>query len=162
MSSPNPATPLHQTAPFVPDHAPFTPAQRAWLNGFLAAVFCRTEVSATIPLSEAPAAKRKLRDELEAMQREGGVLTRLDAAFSRDQDFKIYVQHRMTEHGAELWKWLEGGAHFYVCGDASRMAKDVDKALHQIIEVNGGLTSEAAAEYVQKLKGQKRYQRDVY
>jgi sulfite reductase (NADPH) flavoprotein alpha-component len=92
----------------------------------------------------------------------GGPLTRLDTAFSRDQDFKIYVQHRMTEHGAELWKWLEAGAHFYVCGDASRMAKDVDKALHQIIETNGGLTSEAANEYVQKLKGQKRYQRDVY
>ena len=96
------------------------------------------------------------------MQREGGPLTRLDTAFSCDQDFKIYVQHRMTEHGAELWKWLEGGAHFYVCGTASRMAKDVDKALHQIIETNGGLTSEAANEYVQKLKGQKRYQRDVY
>lgn len=68
----------------------------------------------------------------------------------------------MIEQAAELWSWLESGAHFYVCGDASRMAKDVDAALHQIAETAGGLSKEAAAEYIQKLKTEKRYQRDVY
>ncbi len=91
-----------------------------------------------------------------------GHLTRLDLAFSRDQAEKIYVQNRMLENAAELWSWLQSGAHFYVCGDASRMAKDVDAALHQIAETVGGLTKEAAAEYIQKLKTDKRYQRDVY
>ena len=91
-----------------------------------------------------------------------GHLARLDLAFSRDQAEKIYVQNRMLENAAELWSWLESGAHFYVCGDASRMAKDVDAALHQIAETAGGLSKEAAAEYVQKLKSEKRYQRDVY
>jgi len=75
------------------------------------------------------------KEELEAYQRQG-VLTRLDTAFSRDQDFKIYVQHRMVENAKELWNWLEQGAHFYVCGDASRMAKDVDKALHEMVEAD--------------------------
>ncbi len=92
----------------------------------------------------------------------GGHLTRLDLAFSRDQAEKIYVQNRMLESGTELWSWLQDGAHFYVCGDASRMAKDVDAALHQIAETAGGLSKEAAAEYVKKLKSDKRYQRDVY
>ncbi len=92
----------------------------------------------------------------------GGHLTRLDLAFSRDQEEKIYVQHRMLESAAELWAWLQEGAHFYVCGDASRMAKDVDAALHQIAETAGGLSKEAAAEYIKKLKSEKRYQRDVY
>jgi sulfite reductase (NADPH) flavoprotein alpha-component len=101
------------------------------------------------------------REELEAYQSEG-VLTRLDTAFSRDQDFKIYVQHRMVENAKELWSWFEQGAHFYVCGDASRMAKDVDKALHEIVEVGGGRSAEDAAQYIQKLKSDKRYQRDVY
>ncbi|HEY1170893.1 MAG TPA: sulfite reductase subunit alpha [Verrucomicrobiae bacterium] len=100
-------------------------------------------------------------DELSAMQAEG-LLTRLDLAFSRDQKEKIYVQTRMLESGAELWKWLEEGAHFYVCGDAKRMAKDVDVALHEVAEKFGGLTKEAAADYVAKLKSDKRYQRDVY
>jgi sulfite reductase (NADPH) flavoprotein alpha-component len=68
----------------------------------------------------------------------------------------------MLENAAELWAWLQEGAHFYVCGDASRMAKDVDAALHQIAETAGGLSKEAAAEYVTKLKSDKRYQRDVY
>lgn len=89
-------------------------------------------------------------------------LTRLDLAFSRDQPEKIYVQDRMRENAAELWAWLECGAHFYVCGDASRMAKDVDAALHRIAETAGGLTTETAAAYVAKLKTEKRYQRDVY
>jgi sulfite reductase (NADPH) flavoprotein alpha-component len=100
-------------------------------------------------------------DELHAM-RASGVLTRLDVAFSRDQAEKIYVQHRMIEHAAELFAWLEAGAHFYVCGDASRMAKDVDAALHQIIETAGTRTPAEAAAYVQALKTAKRYQRDVY
>jgi sulfite reductase (NADPH) flavoprotein alpha-component len=91
-----------------------------------------------------------------------GHLTRLDLAFSRDQVEKIYVQHRMLEHAVELWAWLQEGAHFYVCGDASRMAKDVDAALHTIAESAGGLKAEAATEYVKKLKTEKRYQRDVY
>ena len=91
-----------------------------------------------------------------------GHLARLDLAFSRDQAEKIYVQNRMLENAMELWAWLQEGAHFYVCGDASRMAKDVDAALHQIAETAGGLSKEAAAEYVSKLKSDKRYQRDVY
>lgn len=91
-----------------------------------------------------------------------GHLARLDLAFSRDQAEKIYVQNRMLEHAAELWSWLDSGAHFYVCGDASRMAKDVDAALHQVAETAGGLSKEAAAEFIQKLKSEKRYQRDVY
>jgi sulfite reductase (NADPH) flavoprotein alpha-component len=91
-----------------------------------------------------------------------GHLARLDLAFSRDQAEKIYVQDRMLENAAELFSWLEGGAHFYVCGDASRMAKDVDAALHRIAEIAGGMSPEAAAEYVAKLKSEKRYQRDVY
>jgi sulfite reductase (NADPH) flavoprotein alpha-component len=100
-------------------------------------------------------------DEFEAFQKEG-VLTRFDTAFSRDQAHKIYVQHRMLENGKDLFAWLEEGAHFYVCGDAARMAKDVDLALHQIIEKEGGKTPEAAAEYVEALKKSKRYKRDVY
>lgn len=101
------------------------------------------------------------KDELEAMQQQG-VLARLDTAFSRDQDFKIYVQHRMLENAGEMWNWLERGAHFYVCGDATRMARDVDNALHEIVRTAGGRAGDAAAEYLQKLKADKRYQRDVY
>lgn len=100
-------------------------------------------------------------EELESL-RQSGVLTRLDTAFSRDQETKIYVQHRMLEHAAELHAWLEKGAHFYVCGDASRMAKDVDRALHTIYETSGGLSPEAATAAVQNLKSEGRYQRDVY
>jgi sulfite reductase (NADPH) flavoprotein alpha-component len=101
------------------------------------------------------------REELEAMQRDG-TLTRLDLAFSRDQVEKIYVQTRMLEHGKELYAWLEEGGGFYVCGDASRMAKDVDAALHQIIQTAGGKRAEEATAYVAALKQDKRYQRDVY
>jgi sulfite reductase (NADPH) flavoprotein alpha-component len=100
-------------------------------------------------------------EELEAY-RSDGILTRFDTAFSRDQNHKIYVQNRMRENAQELWNWLEQGAHFYVCGDASRMAKDVDKALHEIVKSAGGRADEAAGEYIQKLKSDKRYQRDVY
>jgi len=110
--------------------------------------------------------QRRATDFLYAEQLEAwlasGHLARLDLAFSRDQAEKIYVQHRMLENAAELWSWLESGAHFYVCGDASRMAKDVDAALHRVAETAGGLSADAAAEYVAKLKSEKRYQRDVY
>jgi sulfite reductase (NADPH) flavoprotein alpha-component len=100
-------------------------------------------------------------EELLAMQKEGH-LSRLALAFSRDQAEKIYVQNRMLESAAELWSWLEEGAHFYVCGDAKRMAKDVDAALHQVVVMAGGKTQEQASEYVARLKSEKRYQRDVY
>ncbi|KGT94474.1 CysJ [Erwinia typographi] len=100
-------------------------------------------------------------DELLAWQ-ESGLLTRLDLAFSRDQSKKIYVQNRMLEQGAELFAWLEQGAYFYVCGDASRMAKDVDKALYQVVAQFGGMSVERAADYVDQLKKEKRYLRDVY
>jgi sulfite reductase (NADPH) flavoprotein alpha-component len=100
-------------------------------------------------------------DEIEAYQADG-TLTRLDLAWSRDQKEKLYVQHLMLQQGAELWKWLQQGAAFYVCGDASRMAKDVDKALHQVAETHGGMTPEEAAVFVNQLKKEKRYLRDVY
>ena len=91
-----------------------------------------------------------------------GVLHRLDTAFSRDQPEKIYVQQRMLENAAELWRWLEEGGYFYVCGDASRMAKDVDEALHRIVAEAGGKSKEEAAAYVEELKKTKRYRKDVY
>lgn len=96
------------------------------------------------------------------MWHKSGLLTRLDLAFSRDQAEKIYVQTRMLQNAAELWEWLEAGAHFYVCGDASRMAKDVDEALHKAVESAGGRSADDAQAYVEKLKSEKRYQRDVY
>lgn len=101
------------------------------------------------------------RDELESM-RDDGFLTRLDVAFSRDQRRKIYVQDRMQEHGVELWRWLQDGAHFYVCGDASRMAKDVDDALVLIARRHGGLSETDAAAYPRTLMAEGRYRRDVY
>jgi sulfite reductase (NADPH) flavoprotein alpha-component len=100
-------------------------------------------------------------DEWEAMHKDG-FLTRLDLAFSRDQEHKIYVQHRITENGKELYAWLEEGAYFYVCGDAEYMAKDVHKALLGLIAQEGGKTEEQAEEYLQTMQAQKRYQRDVY
>lgn len=103
-----------------------------------------------------------LYDELLTGWQKSGFLTRLDLAFSRDQEQKIYVQDRMLENAAELWSWLEAGAHFYVCGDASRMAKDVDAALHKIVETAGGKSTDEAKAFVAKLKSDKRYQRDVY
>ncbi len=101
------------------------------------------------------------RDELESFQ-ESGLLTRLDLAFSRDQDAKIYVQDRMLEQGAELFLWLELGGYFFVCGDAYRMAKDVDQALHAVIAEHGNLSEQQAIDYVNQLKKDKRYVRDVY
>jgi sulfite reductase (NADPH) flavoprotein alpha-component len=91
-----------------------------------------------------------------------GVLTHLHTAFSRDQTQKVYVQHRMLEHGAELWKWIEEGAHFYVCGDAQRMARDVDDALKRICLEQGGMNESQAATHVAGLARAGRYQRDVY
>ena len=91
-----------------------------------------------------------------------GTLTRLDTAFSRDQATKVYVQDRMRENAAELWRWIQRGAYFYVCGDAKRMAKDVDAALHAMVVEQGGLTPEAAIEWVKQFKKDGRYQRDVY
>ncbi|WP_063051698.1 bifunctional nitrate reductase/sulfite reductase flavoprotein subunit alpha [Nocardia arthritidis] len=101
------------------------------------------------------------RAELEDMFR-SGFLTRLDLAFSRDQRERIYVQHRMVEHGAELWSWLRDGAHFYVCGDASRMAKDVDEALLRIARIHGKLDEDGALAFKKQLVAEKRYVRDVY
>ncbi|MEM6852868.1 MAG: sulfite reductase subunit alpha, partial [Planctomycetota bacterium] len=100
-------------------------------------------------------------DEITAMSA-SGLLTRLHLAFSRDQKDKIYVQHRMLENGKDLFAMLEDGGYFFVCGDATRMAKDVDAALHLIVETHGGRDAEAAAEYVNDLKREKRYVRDVY
>jgi sulfite reductase (NADPH) flavoprotein alpha-component len=102
------------------------------------------------------------RQEFEEMTRDG-FLTRLDCAWSRDQAGKSYVQHKMLENAAELWKWLEGeGAYFYVCGDARRMAKDVDAALREIVQKQGGKTEQQTNEHLEKLKSDKRYMRDVY
>ena len=91
-----------------------------------------------------------------------GLLTRFDTAFSRDQASKVYVQHRIRECGREVWSWLNDGAYLYVCGDAERMAPDVDAAIHAVAEEHGALSKEAAAEYVATLRAQKRYRRDVY
>jgi sulfite reductase (NADPH) flavoprotein alpha-component len=86
----------------------------------------------------------------------------LDCAFSRDQEEKIYVQHRMLEKSGEIWKWLSEGAYLFVCGDASHMAKDVDKALHMIVEREGQYSPLEAKAYIKNLKHENRYQRDVY
>ena len=101
------------------------------------------------------------RDELEAWLHDG-TLTRLTTAFSRDQGHKVYVQHRIAEHGAELFHWLEEGAHLYVCGDAERMAPAVDEALRQVIAAHGGRSADDTADYLMSLKRARRYQRDVY
>jgi sulfite reductase alpha subunit-like flavoprotein len=100
-------------------------------------------------------------DELTAFLADG-TLTRLDTAFSRDQRAKVYVQDRMRQHGRLLWSWLRDGAHFYVCGDASRMAEAVDRTLREIAVVHGGLDWAEAAAYVKQLAADKRYVRDVY
>lgn len=101
------------------------------------------------------------RDEMEKMLKDRH-LTQLDLAFSRDQQEKVYVQDLMKKNAKQLWAWLEEGAYFYVCGDASRMAKDVDKTLQAVVQEQGGLSDDAAEAYVQELKDARRYQRDVY
>ncbi|MES2996329.1 MAG: flavodoxin domain-containing protein [Verrucomicrobiota bacterium] len=100
-------------------------------------------------------------EELDAYLQDG-TLAKLDLAWSRDQGEKVYVQHLMQRNGAELWKWFQEGAAFYVCGDASRMAKDVDDALHQLAINHGGKDEAGAKAWVEDLKKAKRYQRDVY
>jgi len=100
-------------------------------------------------------------DELVAMKK-SGLLHRLDLAFSRDQSEKVYVQNRMLEEGKEIYNCLENGGYFYVCGDASRMAKDVDHTLSNIIREHGDFSEEMTKEYVNNLKREKRYLRDVY
>ncbi len=101
------------------------------------------------------------REELEAMHADGH-LTRLDTAFSRDQERKVYVQDRMLEQAQPLWEWLEDGANVYVCGDAAQMAKDVHSTLVKVVKMAGGRSTEAAEEYVHALKETHRYHRDVY
>ena len=102
------------------------------------------------------------KEDFEAFTKDG-VLTRLDCAWSRDQAAKVYVQHKMMENAAEIWKWIDSaGAHFFVCGDARRMAKDVDAGLRKIVQEQGGKSVDQANEYVEKLKSDKRYKRDVY
>ncbi|MEO2259374.1 assimilatory sulfite reductase (NADPH) flavoprotein subunit [Paenibacillus amylolyticus] len=91
-----------------------------------------------------------------------GVLTKMDVAFSRDTEQKVYVQHRMLEHSKELYQWLQEGASIYICGDEKKMAHDVHAALTTILEQEGGLSSEQASEYLTRLQQEKRYQRDVY
>ncbi|EPB6319748.1 NADPH-dependent assimilatory sulfite reductase flavoprotein subunit [Cronobacter dublinensis] len=91
-----------------------------------------------------------------------GLLNRIDLAWSRDQDHKIYVQDKIREQGAELWRWIQKGAHIYVCGDANRMAKDVEQALLEVIAAYGEMDAEAADEYLSELRVERRYQRDVY
>lgn len=94
------------------------------------------------------------------LEKEGKL--RLTTAFSRDQEHKIYVQHEMERHGEELYRWLESGAHLYVCGDAHKMAKDVENALHTIIQKHGNKDETAARDYIKQLRKDKRYLRDVY
>jgi sulfite reductase (NADPH) flavoprotein alpha-component len=91
-----------------------------------------------------------------------GVLTKLDVAFSRDQAEKIYVQDKLRQHGSEVWQWLQQGAHLYICGDANRMAKDVQQALLDIVQQYGTKTTEQAQQYLDELRVAKRYQKDVY
>jgi sulfite reductase (NADPH) flavoprotein alpha-component len=101
------------------------------------------------------------RTEIESWQ-QSGLLNKLDLAWSRDSGQKVYVQHKMLEHGAELWKWLDGGAHFYVCGDARRMARDVDSALQSIVSEHGKMTPAEAKAYLAAMTREGRYGRDVY
>lgn len=100
-------------------------------------------------------------EQFEKMQK-SGILTKIDCAWSRDQEYKIYVQDKIRENAEELWHWLDGGAHFYVCGDATYMAGDVERALLELIRKYGGLNDEGAVEYLKNLKDEHRYQRDVY
>ncbi|PHM27967.1 NADPH-dependent assimilatory sulfite reductase flavoprotein subunit [Xenorhabdus budapestensis] len=91
-----------------------------------------------------------------------GLLTRIDLAWSRDQQHKVYVQDKLREQGEEIWRWIQEGAHLYVCGDANRMAKDVEQALLDIISQQGGMDAEQADEFLSELRLERRYQRDVY
>ena len=90
------------------------------------------------------------------------MLTKLDVAFSRDQAEKIYVQDKLRQHGSEVWQWLQQGAHLYICGDANRMAKDVQQTLLDIVQQYGNQTADQAQQYLDELRLAKRYQKDVY
>ncbi|WP_016688266.1 assimilatory sulfite reductase (NADPH) flavoprotein subunit [Neisseria sicca] len=94
--------------------------------------------------------------------RKDGILTRADLAWSRQGERKVYVQHKIAEHAAEVWNWLQQGAHLYVCGDATRMARDVETALLDVIETQGKLSRDDAEDYLNEMREDKRYQRDVY
>ena len=94
--------------------------------------------------------------------RKDGLLTRADLAWSRQGEHKVYVQHKIAEHSAEVWNWLQQGAHIYVCGDATRMARDVENALFEVIETQGKFSRDEAEDYLNDLREDKRYQRDVY
>jgi len=132
-------------------------------RGFLAELDARVEkTDAWLFFGDRNAATDYLYEEELTKHLRDGVLKKLDVAFSRDQAEKIYVQHRMHEHGAELYAWLERGAHIFVCGDAERMAKDVDQALCEIVAEHGKLSKSDAQAYLDTLKRQKRYLRDVY
>ncbi|HYI83146.1 MAG TPA: hypothetical protein VEX11_08055, partial [Acetobacteraceae bacterium] len=100
-------------------------------------------------------------DEIAGWQKDG-TLERLSLAWSRDQAKKVYVQDRMREEAADLWRWFQDGGRFYICGDASRMAKDVDTALREIATKQGGMNADAARDWIVALARQGRYQRDVY
>jgi sulfite reductase (NADPH) flavoprotein alpha-component len=100
-------------------------------------------------------------EELENWRKDG-VLTRLDTAFSRDTSAKVYVQNRMMENSLELWSWLEQGGYFYVCGDAKRMAVDVERALLSIISKHGTMDENRAQQYLDSMRKSGRYSRDVY
>jgi sulfite reductase (NADPH) flavoprotein alpha-component len=91
-----------------------------------------------------------------------GLVTKLDVAFSRDQKQKIYVQDRIKENSADVYEWLQRGAHLYICGDANRMAKDVHETLVEVVATQGNKTIEQAEEYLKELRINKRYQKDVY
>ena len=94
--------------------------------------------------------------------RKSGILNQLDLAWSRDQNQKVYVQHKMMEKQRQLWNWLQEGAIFYVCGDASRMAKDVDQALVSIAQEEGAMSEIEASDWIKLLQKQRRYLKDVY
>ena len=94
--------------------------------------------------------------------RKSGLLTRYDFAWSRQENEKVYVQHKLRERAQDIWEWLQRGAHIYVCGDAGKMARDVEQALLDIVTEQGKLSSEDADEYLSELRQQQRYQRDVY
>ena len=94
--------------------------------------------------------------------RKSGILNQLDLAWSRDQNQKVYVQHKMREKQRQLWNWLQEGAIFYVCGDASRMAKDVDQALVSIAQEEGAMSENEASDWIKLLQKQRRYLKDVY
>ena len=100
-------------------------------------------------------------DEWDSYHKDG-ILNELDLAWSRDQAEKVYVQHKMLEKGSQLWSWLNDGAVFYVCGDASRMAKDVDQALRTIAQEEGSMSEEDAGAWVKSLQKERRYLKDVY